>query len=81
MITEFEKQEGPVDIIIDLDVTSPLRDIEDIINCFQLLTSDVDLVITGYRAKKNPYFNMVEPNEAGFVSCQKLAERYFPVDN
>lgn len=49
------------DIICDLDVTSPLRNIADIKKCIKIiLNKDVDNVITGCIARKNPYFNMIE---------------------
>lgn len=46
--------------IVDLDPTSPLRTVEDIEACIQLLDQDCDVVITAYESEKNPYFNMVE---------------------
>lgn len=57
---------GPVHTVIDLDPTSPLRDIADIHACLGMLDSSTDLVITGYEADKNPYFNMVELKSNGF---------------
>ncbi len=54
-----------VEKVVDLDATSPLRSLEDIAACLKLLTKDVDVVITGYAAEKNPYFNMVEPQPEG----------------
>ncbi len=71
LVNEIELKNQAVDTIIDLDVTSPLREIEDINNCFHMLTADVDLVITGYIAHKNPYFNMVEENQNGYVELSK----------
>jgi len=59
-----------IDKIIDLDPTSPLRDISDISNCISLLGNH-DLVITAYEAEKNPYFNMVELTENGFANLVK----------
>ena len=60
-----------VDRIVDLDPTSPLRDVADIEACLRLLTPDTDVVITGYEAEKNPYFNMVEFNGEGRVRLVK----------
>lgn len=57
---------GPVDSIVDLDPTSPLRDVLDIQTCFGMLDADTDVVITGYESDKNPYFNMVELKANGF---------------
>ena len=49
------------DIIIDLDVSSPLRSIEDIKNAYnKFLSSESDILFTVNKSKKNPYFNMVE---------------------
>lgn len=61
-----EAQRSPVTTIVDLDPTSPLRSIDDIQTCFRMLDSETDVVITGYEADKNPYFNMVERKPNGF---------------
>lgn len=58
---------GPVSRIIDLDPTSPLRDIADISACNALLDDETGLVITGYESDKNPYFNMVEQKADGAI--------------
>lgn len=57
-----------VDTIVDLDPTSPLREPEDIRACIEMLDAATDVVITGYLAIKNPYFNMVEQKEDGYYS-------------
>jgi CMP-N,N'-diacetyllegionaminic acid synthase len=47
--------------IIDLDVTSPLRSTRDINNAYKsIIKNKGDVLITGTKSKKNPYFNMVE---------------------
>jgi CMP-N,N'-diacetyllegionaminic acid synthase len=49
------------DIIIDLDPTSPLRIVDDIINCYNLLLNgDVSNIITASPARRSPYFNLIE---------------------
>ena len=49
------------DYICDLDVTSPLRKINDIKNAYKKLKrSKQDMLISGNKARKNPYFNMVQ---------------------
>lgn len=60
-----------VETIVDLDPTSPLREIEDIQACLRLLDDGTDLVITGYPAEKNPYFNMVEQQADGYYQLVK----------
>jgi CMP-N,N'-diacetyllegionaminic acid synthase len=51
------------DFICDLDVTSPLRKIDDIKKAYRKFkTSKQDMLISGNKARKNPYFNMVQIN-------------------
>lgn len=66
LVDWVETHQMPVDRIIDLDPTSPLRDVADIRACAQLLDEETDAVITGYESDKNPYFNMVERKPNGF---------------
>ena len=56
-----KKFELKYDIIIDLDVTSPLRLVEDIKESFEyFINGNFDNLITGSTSRRNPYFNMVE---------------------
>ena len=50
------------DYMIDLDITSPLRQIDDVYNAFQLKNKrqDADLVESMCLARRNPYFNMMK---------------------
>ncbi len=66
LVDWVETHKGKVDSIVDLDPTSPLRDIADIQTGFSMLDANTDVVITGYEADKNPYFNMVELKANGF---------------
>lgn len=60
------------DIIVDLDATSPLREIKDIVEAIKLLEEKkVSNVITGMSSRRSPYFNLVELNEEGFVELAK----------
>jgi CMP-N-acetylneuraminic acid synthetase len=62
-----------VERVVDLDPTSPLRDLSDVRTCLDLLTPDIGVVITGYPAEKNPYFNMVELDPQGHAGlCKSL---------
>jgi len=62
---------GPVGRIVDLDPTSPLRDLSDIETCMAMLDEETDVVITAYEADKNPYFNMVEAQPDGNIRLVK----------
>lgn len=60
------------DVIVDLDATSPLRDIKDIKGAVELLEKKgVSNVITGTSARRSPYFNLVEVDESGVVRLSK----------
>ena len=74
-LEEAEKISGVrFDIIVDLDVTSPFRTIEDIRNAVELLEDkNASNVITGAPARKSPYFNLVELDEKGIVKLSKQA--------
>ncbi len=54
------------DYVIDLDVTSPLRNLIDIENCLEF-TKDQGFknLITVTNSKKNPYFNQIEITNEG----------------
>ena len=58
------------DVVIDLDVTSPLRTPEDIAAAVNLLEADTGVtnVITGTPARRSPFFNLVERAPDGTVS-------------
>jgi CMP-N,N'-diacetyllegionaminic acid synthase len=54
------------DVVVDLDVTVPLRAPEDVAACVaELVRGGWDAVVTGYEPERNPYFNMVEMTEGG----------------
>jgi CMP-N,N'-diacetyllegionaminic acid synthase len=63
------------DLYVDLDCTSPLRDTSDIDNVIEMFLSQaVDAVFTVCDARKNPYFNLVEPNSDGHLKISKTLD-------
>lgn len=70
---EEEKTGKRFDYILDLDVTSPLRNKSDIINAFNLLRDNNEAltIFSVNDAERNPYFNMVEKKENGFYDLVK----------
>ena len=63
------------EILVDLDVTSPLRLPSDITGAIELLRkSGARNVITGAPARRSPYFNLVEARADGTVGLSKVAE-------
>lgn len=64
------------DFVLDLDVTSPMRTIEDLENAYNILhnTPAAYNIFSVSPANRNPYFNMVESKNDGFVSLVKKSE-------
>lgn len=63
---------GRFDTLVDLDATSPLRSVRDIVDAVALLEeSGADNVITAMPARRSPYFNMVEVGADGVVALSK----------
>ncbi len=70
--TVEEKLGLKFDIVVDLDATSPLREVTDISNAVELLENrNVSNILTGYISRRSPYFNLVELNQDGFVNLSK----------
>jgi CMP-N,N'-diacetyllegionaminic acid synthase len=61
------------DFVLDLDLTSPLRTVEDVEKALELLiaNSDAKNIFSVNQASRNPYFNMVEKNSNGFYTLVK----------
>ena len=60
------------EILVDLDATSPLRLMDDLVGAMSLCQdSGASSVITGSLSRRSPYFNMVELNETGCVQLVK----------
>lgn len=66
------------DIVLDLDVTSPLRTLQDLNEALDKLvsTSQAVNIFSVNPASRNPYFNMVEETVDGFVKVVKDSKGY-----
>lgn len=63
----MEEKNGVYDLIIDLDITSPLRTVKDLeIMVEKKLNTDYDLIFSVTDSRRNPYFNMVMETEHGY---------------
>ena len=62
------------DIVVDLDITVPLRIPADIDSCVRVLESnpDLDAAVSVYEAERNPYYNMVEYDGAHIKLVKKM---------
>jgi CMP-N,N'-diacetyllegionaminic acid synthase len=74
---DFAEKENDTkyEYVLDLDVTSPMRTEEDILEAMSFLKSTDDAlnIFSVNHAARNPYFNMVEEAENGFVRVVKNA--------
>ena len=67
-----EKFEKKFDLCVDLDITSPLRKTSDIKNSIKLFKKkNFQNLFTVCKARRNPYFNMVEISNKSRVSIIK----------
>jgi CMP-N,N'-diacetyllegionaminic acid synthase len=77
-LLNFKESERGVryDYIIDMDVTSPLRTVQDLESAIELLREDpeADNIFSVSPAARNPYFNMVERKDNGYYNVVKKPE-------
>ncbi len=61
-----KKKKSRFDMVVDLDITSPLRTIKDLESVIDLHTrTGADVTTTVAAARRNPYFNQVRRTEHG----------------
>ncbi|MFT6746194.1 MAG: CMP-N,N'-diacetyllegionaminic acid synthase [Glaciecola sp.] len=72
---EENKKGEKFDYVLDLDLTSPLRTLDDLEKAFELISSNEEALtlFSVNPAERNPYFNMVEKKENGFYALPKKA--------
>ena len=70
LVRHLEGQGEQVGCIVDLQPTSPLREPSDIADAIGRAVG-VDLVVSVREAQDNPYFNLVEQGDDGFVHLCK----------
>ena len=71
-----ENHDVSYDYLLDLDVSAPMRTIEDLKKGFDILNSNINAknLFSVSDASKNPYFNMVEKNKEGFYTLSKTSK-------
>lgn len=74
-VKEYVEKKSNVnfDYVLDLDVTSPLRTVEDLQEALNILKANSEAlnIFSVSPANRNPYFNMVEEAENGFYKLCK----------
>lgn len=70
LVSAVEAVSAPVDIVVDLQPTSPLRTVSDIEAALAQIDA-ADLVLSVCEARDNPYFNLVERAADGAIRLCK----------
>ena len=71
-LARAEELAGPAEAFLDLDCTSPLREMEDIDGALDaFFDKRPDMIMSCCEARKNPYFNLVEPDQSGYLHVSK----------
>ncbi len=77
-LVEFEETNRGVkyDLVLDLDISSPLRNVNDLEQAFQIITNDENALnlFSVNKANRNPYFNMVEIYDNGYFGLVKKGD-------
>lgn len=73
LVEQVEAVLGPVDRVLDLQPTSPLTALEDVLACLAEsdASSEAGLVTSVFDSGSNPYYTMVEPDPRGFAKLSK----------
>lgn len=76
LLHEEQQRKKKYDYLLDLDVTSPLRTMEDLDRAFALLESHPEALnlFSVSPPAHNPYFDMVEEGEDGFFHLVKMPD-------
>ncbi len=70
-LAEYEKTGPRYDAVVLLQPTSPFREAYHLREALALYTPDLDMVVSVSESKANPYFNLFEENEDGFLAVSK----------
>lgn len=75
MLAAEESMGQTFSVVVDLDATSPLRSVQDIVAAHHLLlNTDAQNVITAMHARRSPYFNMIELDSEGYARLSKTPD-------
>lgn len=70
-INHYECRNIKFDLVLLLQPTSPFRSVEDFNNLIDAYEDGIEMVVTVKHSKENPYFNLFEENEFGFLNKSK----------
>ncbi len=77
LLWKEESEKCHFDYILDMDVTSPLRNLQDLTDAFEIIQKNESAInlFSVSPANRSPYFNMVEQKQNGFYSQVKQPEK------
>jgi CMP-N-acetylneuraminic acid synthetase len=77
VLFEENRSNKRFDYIMDLDVTAPLRTIDDLLGAYNMLLADENAlnIFSVSKPHRNPYFNVVEKDENGYFKLVKVPEK------
>lgn len=84
-LNQMETKNGmKYDMVVDLDITSPLRTVDDIVRAIEKKCerTNVDVVYSVTGSRRNPYFNMVKEKDGFFqkaIASEYTARQQAPV--
>lgn len=67
----YESNNMFFDFVMLLQATSPFRIQQDFDNVIQTYNNEIEMVVSVKKVKDNPYFNLFEENEFGFLDKSK----------
>lgn len=68
----FEESRGKTpEVLVLLQPTSPFRTSQHIVEALKLYSEEIDMVVSVVEAKANPYYNLFEDNQNGFLEKSK----------
>jgi CMP-N,N'-diacetyllegionaminic acid synthase len=73
-LDRYEEKNGSYDRIVLLQPTSPFRKKEFFEEASSLFSTAIDMVVSVQESKANPYFNLFEETETGFLQASKKKE-------
>jgi CMP-N,N'-diacetyllegionaminic acid synthase len=76
LLFEEKQSNSRFDYVLDLDITSPLRNLEDLKKSYEIINAN-EQALTLFSvspASRSPYFNMVEEKNNGFYAQVKKPE-------
>ncbi len=72
-----KKYDEKYSIVVDLDVTNPLKAKKDLDNCLRIFKKkNPEVLFSVVKARRNPYYNMVELNRKGFAVISKKPKNF-----